>query len=290
MARARNIKPGFFKNEDLGECALATRLCFAGLWTLADRDGRLEDRPKRIKGEIFAFDDFNVEPLLDELAQHGFIVRYESDGQRFIQITKFATHQTPHYSEKQSVIKPPPFLECTPDEGAHIPGNSPSLSSEAHRPLPGESTEAAIDDDGKTPRKMASSRGGRNPLNPDSLNPSSLNPEKTPSPAARAKGSALPAGFDAFWTAYPRKTAKPDAVKAFVKLQPDADLLAAMLNALAEQSKGEQWRKDDGQFIPHPATWINKRRWEDESNSARAGWSTQGRNEAGAAFDFEGVR
>jgi hypothetical protein len=49
MARARNIKPAFFKNEQLVELGMSTRLLFIGLWCLADREGRLEDRPKRIK-------------------------------------------------------------------------------------------------------------------------------------------------------------------------------------------------------------------------------------------------
>lgn len=111
MARSRNIKPGFFKNEDLAECSLAARLCFIGLWTLADREGRLEDRPKRIKGELFPFESFDVEPLLRELEAHLFIVRYEISGQRFIQVSKFSTHQTPHYTEKDSCIKPPKLQE-----------------------------------------------------------------------------------------------------------------------------------------------------------------------------------
>ena len=52
MARARNIKPGFFDNETLGELPALTRLLFIGLWCLADREGRLQDRPKRIKKEL----------------------------------------------------------------------------------------------------------------------------------------------------------------------------------------------------------------------------------------------
>lgn len=111
MARARNIKPGFFKNELLAECSPWARLCFAGLWTLADRKGRLEDRPKRIKGELFAFDSIEVDPLLAELEGHGFLVRYKNLDGSFIQITKFLEHQSPHYSEKDSVIKPPNFQE-----------------------------------------------------------------------------------------------------------------------------------------------------------------------------------
>lgn len=108
MARARNLKPGFFKNEDLAECTMAARLCFAGLWTLADRDGRLEDRPKRIKAELFAFDSIEVEPLLAELAKHGFILRYEAEnGRGLIQVIEFAKHQNPHHREPSSDLPPP---------------------------------------------------------------------------------------------------------------------------------------------------------------------------------------
>ena len=74
-----------------------------------------------------------------------------------------------------------------------------------------------------------------------------------------------PSGFADFWSAYPRKTAKGEAEKAFDKLSPDAELLAKLLGAIALQKLGEQWRKDGGQFIPHPATWLNQRRWEDEA-------------------------
>ncbi len=55
MARARNIKPGLFKNEILGVAEPIYTLLFEGLWLLADREGRLEDRPLRIKAEIFPY-------------------------------------------------------------------------------------------------------------------------------------------------------------------------------------------------------------------------------------------
>lgn len=148
MARARNIKPGFFKNEDLAECSPWARLCFAGLWCLADREGRLEDRPKRIKGELFPSDTVDVEPLLQELERWKFLVRYEVEGLRAIQILKFSEHQTPHYSEKPSVIKPPPL----PEFGA-IKAASKQEDSE----------------------KEGVMKRGSQP--PDSLNPDSLNPE-----------------------------------------------------------------------------------------------------------------
>jgi len=120
MARARMLKPGFFKNEGLAElrppetaapmpaAAFAVRLCYEGLWLLADRSGRLEDRPKRIKAELFPYDDVDVDQLLITLAAHGFIVRYTVNGDTYIAITTFPKHQHPHVNEPSSVIPPPP--------------------------------------------------------------------------------------------------------------------------------------------------------------------------------------
>lgn len=76
--------------------------------------------------------------------------------------------------------------------------------------------------------------------------------------------SALQA-FDGFWSAYPRKQSKGDAQRAWVKLNPNADLRASILQAIEVQKTSEDWTKDNGKFIPHPATWLNGRRWEDES-------------------------
>ncbi len=107
MARARNIKPGFFSNEDLVELPFGTRLLFIGLWTIADRAGRLEDRPKRIKMALFPADDLDVNQALNDLQAMGFLIRYEVDGARFIQVTSFEKHQNPHRDEKASAIPAP---------------------------------------------------------------------------------------------------------------------------------------------------------------------------------------
>ena len=80
----------------------------------------------------------------------------------------------------------------------------------------------------------------------------------------KEKKAERDARFNCFWKAYPRKEAKQAAQKAFEKLAPDNAQLEVMLSALNKQKVSEQWTKDGGQFIPHPATWINQRRWEDE--------------------------
>ncbi len=70
--------------------------------------------------------------------------------------------------------------------------------------------------------------------------------------------------FDTFWTAYPVKVGKDAAKKAFAKRKPTPELLSEMLKAIAEQKTSLAWVKEDGQFIPHPATWLNQGRWMDE--------------------------
>ena len=72
-------------------------------------------------------------------------------------------------------------------------------------------------------------------------------------------------GFAAFWAAYPKKAGKADALKAWNKLAPDVVLQEQMGKALEVQKQSQQWRKDGGQYIPMPATWLNGRRWEDEA-------------------------
>lgn len=108
MARARNIKPGFFTNDLLAEVPPMGRLLFAGLWTLADREGRLEDRSKRIKAQILPYDLCDVEDLLQHLARRGFIQRYATtSGSRYIQVKNWAKHQQPHVKESPSTIPAP---------------------------------------------------------------------------------------------------------------------------------------------------------------------------------------
>src|SRR3990167_3685007 len=93
MARARLLKPGFFSNEALCEIVPFGRLLFAGLWTIADREGRMVDSPKWIKAQVFPFDNVPVEKLLSDLEKAGFIQRYgRPDGKRYIQGTKFSEH------------------------------------------------------------------------------------------------------------------------------------------------------------------------------------------------------
>ena len=224
MARSRNIKPGIMANERLAELPAISRLLFIYLWMLADREGRLEDRPKRIAALALPYDrDVDVDSLLNHLAGTGFITRYTVEDQALIQIDNFAKHQSPHVRESASEL--------------------PSIE---------QGTTKAV-----TKHNLGSDEAS--PRSPDSLIPDSLIPDTSacsPSASELAKD-----GFADFWKMYPKKVAKTQAMKAWKKQKPD---LATCLAALSVAKASADWQKDGGQFIPHPATWLNNRRWEDE--------------------------
>ena len=82
-------------------------------------------------------------------------------------------------------------------------------------------------------------------------------------------------GFNTFWAAYPRKVGKKTAQAAWAKIKnPDIDLI---LDAISKQKKTIQWTKEKGSFIPHPTTWLNQERWNDEVDIEVKKLSAEGR-------------
>ena len=255
MSRARNIKPGFFKNDRLAECDPLARILFAALWCEADREGRLEDRPKRIKAECLPYDDADVDALLGQLERAGFIVRYSIGEARYIAVLNFAKHQNPHVREPASTIPAPEEI---------------GLSNAGMDEAPDKHGASTV---------QAPDKHGTGPADSPSLIPDSPSPHP---PAERGEGVRRPARklkavpaqdrFAEFWQAYPRKVAKADAEKAWRKVAGEADAILAGLRRFAGC---EQWAKDGGQFIPYPATWLNGRRWEDAPDGdAEVGYVT----------------
>ena len=111
MMRSRTIRPGFFDNFDLGRLSRDARLLFAGLWCIADREGRMLDLPRRIAAEVFPHDSEGIEAdvtlWLAQLASIDVIQRYEVNGGKYIVINNFTKHQKIHKDEALSRIPPP---------------------------------------------------------------------------------------------------------------------------------------------------------------------------------------
>lgn len=140
MPRSRNLKYDFFVNEYLGTCDPLEALFFEGLWTLADRFGRLENRPLRMKAQVFPYRDLSAQVItgyVQNLSDHGFLTLYTVDGQDYIEIRNFAKHQNPHKNEKGGDIPKPP----QPPENKDIPQDSSNYSTTPvkHHSAPEES-------------------------------------------------------------------------------------------------------------------------------------------------------
>lgn len=131
--RARQLKPGIFKNEKLGSADPLLTILFEGLWCMADRAGRLEDRPLRMCAEVFPYrrgiTAKRVEKLVDWLEAEEFVARYEVGGKHFLQVLNFSRHQNPHTDEKQSIIPPltPKSHRAGIGEAPGEPDKSPEL-------------------------------------------------------------------------------------------------------------------------------------------------------------------
>jgi len=108
MARIRNIKPEAFDDPDLNALPLVCRWLFVGLWTQADKSGRLEDDPRRIKVRLLPFDDVDIDALLATLAGAGLLLRYAVKGRKYLHVVNFEKHQRPHPREQESNLPAPP--------------------------------------------------------------------------------------------------------------------------------------------------------------------------------------
>lgn len=234
--RARNIKPGFFKNDLLAELSPMERLFFIGLWCYADREGRFEVREKRLKAEIAPYDDLDPATALENLQAKGFVHLYTHGDTMLCQITKFGKHQNPHKNEKPSTL---PGVEEAPYKY-------------------GASTVQA-------PEQHQSNRADSGFLIPD---PGYLIPDTPPTPQGSVSAKknkpkkAESEQFKLFYSAYPNKKKRPDAFKAWG--QVDGDTLAPEIMAgLDKALKSAEWAKEGGQYIPYPASWLRGRCWED---------------------------
>ncbi len=153
MARARNIKPAFFDNDELAENAPIGRLLFIGLWTLADYQGNLEWREKRIKAKVLPYDNCDIKKLAINLDKSGFI-RFYSDGDEiYCNIVNFTKHQNPHKNER--------------DKGSTIP----EFSEDMRQAVDLKGLTINRDKSGLIPEGSHSDRADSLNLIPDSLNP-----------------------------------------------------------------------------------------------------------------------
>ena len=91
--------------------------------------------------------------------------------------------------------------------------------------------------------------------------------ENPQSKVKKSKPPIPPAGdeeFFVFYNKYPKHKNRAGALKAWKKMNGNRPTLEILLNAIESQKQTDEWRKENGKYIPHPASWLNGKRWEDE--------------------------
>ena len=252
MARSRNIKPGFFLNDRLADLDMAARLLFAGLWCVADREGRLEDNVKKIKIQVLPYDEVDIDKLLNDLVKSDFITRYSVDGIGYIQVSNFGKHQNPHKREAASVIPPAPEKH----------GAGTMLAPEKHRTSPADSLNLIPDS-----------------LNliPDSLNliPDSASGEKVNASAEKSclddgaqvepdtepgKGINYTEEFELFWSAYPRHKEKQTAFRCWRARLKEGTQPRELITAAGLYADEVRRLKTQEEFIKQAKTFLGPNR------------------------------
>lgn len=239
MPRIRQIKPEFFLDDELASIPRDARLLFIGLWVIADKAGRMEDRPAKIKAQLFPYDTDvsyqKIDALLNDLRDGNFIIRYQINNKKLIQIRSFSKHQHCHVKEPESTIPEPDLHQST------------VLAPDLHRASPSASGVLSIvSGDIGSGNKAASPPGARCELG-----------KCTNGSLENCQGA-----FDQLWGAYPRhepgrKQAKVAWCKAWAAGMPAVE---AILDWIARAKSSKQWQ--DKSSIPYITTWINQRRWE----------------------------
>lgn len=258
MARTRNIKPGLFQNEVLATLSPITRYLFAGLWCWSDREGRMEDRPSRIRAQILPYDNYSVQDvdkMLQDLANspEPFIIRYGANGSKYLAIINFHKHQRPHHAEQASTVPAPTTTSTSTNQGA---------------PMSGTTTEQGEYDDAPTQVPVALVVGNGVLVASSEV----LDPLKPPR-GRRRKAVGYFKDFDVWWESYPRKEGKEKAQEAWThagerikasKQLTTEDTIAFLLERVKAYAVSPRATKSDKDKVPLASTWLNGGRYDDD--------------------------
>ena len=232
MARIRTVKPSFFSHYELYQLEIETKLplrvAYSGLWTQCDREGRFKWSAPELKLGCLPYDEIDFSRVLDALWTRGFIEKYACSGREYGYVPSFLAHQVINNRESDSVLPEPNENNILTRDGRVIDACATSLFP------------AQVEGKGREGNRKGKEGKGRE----GAKHTANYSPE-----------------FELFWQAYPYKTGKDKALESWNKKKPD---LQEVLNSLVWQVSSESWTKENGKYIPMPATYLNGGRWKDE--------------------------
>jgi hypothetical protein len=231
----RSVKPEFFADQEITLLSRDIRLLYIGLWGLADEHGRLQGDPRYVKGQLFAYDDDltagDIEKMLDCLIEAGKAHRYRVRNAVYLFLPKLAKHQRLEPAKVPSRLPSPNESERGADE-------SEPDANESER-----GADESEPDAKKSTLSMWHVAGGME-------HGAAREPITDSDP------------FAEFWDTYPRREAKGSAKTAFAQAIQKGTPAETILDA------ARRYRDDpnlpEREFIPHPATWLDRCSWEDD--------------------------
>lgn len=272
MSRIRTIKPEFYKHPKLGRCARDVRLLFVILITQSDCYGNQRADAALLR-MLFPFDDDVtagvVDGWLDDLVSVGLVRRYWVDGEPHLHLVGF--------TDNQKIQKPAAYVTGPENADPEPPTDFPRNVENANPFVFGgdfgsgtvmqpDSGGDAVDAAGSAPSPAVMPSGLAVCGNEENANPGSrdqgIKGSKEP-PPSRFNQTA----FNEWWDLYPRKVGKK-AAEAKYRAALKTTTHEALIGALADQARLWAKARTETQFIPHPATWLNQGRWEDEPEAS----------------------
>lgn len=300
MPRNRSLPHTVFSDDKLAMLPFEARWLLLGLATIADREGRLEDRPARIKAAILPYDDVDTDGILTLLDSRGHIARWVSNGVAIIEIMSFSERYAPHYKEAESQL--PAYVGDFNVESTLTQRRVNVNSTLTQRHLNVEKvnvpTLALADESSKESddrvlvertqseeekireeelredkiREESQDKSIAFPTEHQNVLPGMLVPKSPNSKNADDKSQDADTAegeFNAFWKLYPRKDGKAKAKIAWMRLKASERALA--LIAVVDQQRpggtldvASKRLPDGSTVILHPTTWLHGKRWEDE--------------------------
>lgn len=245
--RIRSIKPEFWRSDDIAGLAVEDRLLFIGLWSYVDDNGVGPDRLALIAADLFAADlerdpretFARVSRGLSNLSEAGLIVRYEVQNRAFLEVVNWSKHQR---IDKPNKARFPQY----------------------------DASRDTLATSSRDPREILAPGTGDQGTG-DQVSSASADAEREPDPRydtaqTRRRDRERYDEFDEWYSHYPRKRGKGQAMKAYRAARKKADaqtLLAAI------QAQAPKLMEKGPEFCPYPATWLNGERWEDQPDTAR---------------------
>lgn len=235
----RIIKESICTSETLDRLSWFEEVFWYRLIVTCDDFGRMDARIPILKSRMFPLKpgvtNKAVKTALKKLSAVGLVALYEFEGRPYLQLVTWNKYQQRRANNSKY---PAPDSCCNQMISDDISCNQ------------------IITDVIKCHREYENT-GNENKITED-MNNTLLTPHE-------GEGvSVYQQRFDQFWREYPKKAAKQFALKAWESIKPDQELFERMLMALREQKKNEQWQKDNGRYIPNPATWLNGGYWDNE--------------------------